>query len=674
MEELYALERTEALRRAEYEIRHEEALRRAEYEARRAEMGFGVGGFGFASASTSAFARAHGRVSKSAEVTPAVTPFYTDVRDREEGFFGVSRERERGVGGGNEDDGVVVTGRRRFSASGRRESLPIHPHSSGHIVDGLPTHSRDSRAHPHPHAAWGHPYHVAHRTHTVPGVVAGAAGGVQAVGRHEDSPSPMSSDSDSFQVTQSPVSTTAPHSQAHAHSHAHSHGASYQSLAGLANAGTKQEYAQHPTAYTPSTSPFLGGLRTLNIHSGAPSRAPSPFRLPPATLDNAASAHHSPTEEYAPAHTYQHHYHYPYAHGRSSVPSSPPLSGRMAKRGSSGDLVSYAPYHHQQYQGHISGHGYAYGRENEYAIQRSASSTSVFSMPGTYSHERDRDRERERGMERERDRTLAPLPTPQLSSGPSSSGSSPRSYSHQLVAGTHGAESVSSSRAPSPSRMSASTSPRQSYSQAQGSGQGRDHPHHHHLAHSVRMAFGMTPIHPRTSKPPSSSNPNSHGHPYSHSHTSSTLPTPPDAHAHPHSHGHSHSVSHSYVAHNGHGGAMLSTSMPASRSSSPLITLPPLNLPSSPSSPTKISALLAPAPPPVPSPATASESGEGQGSGSKDAEMNIENGDENKDNLEGVTQEKEAEKEVEMVDGQEKTVKVELPGFSEFTAATGLSA
>lgn len=119
---------------------------------------------------------------------------------------------------------------------------------------------------------------------------------------------------------------------------------------------------------------------------------------------------------------------------------------------------------------------------------------------------------------------------------------------------------------------------------------------------------------------------------------------------------------------------MLSTSMPASRSSSPLITLPPLNLPSSPSSPTKISALLAPAPPPVPSPATASESGEGQGSGSKDAEMNIENGDENKDNLEGVTQEKEAEKEVEMVDGQEKTVKVELPGFSEFTAATGLSA
>ena len=38
------------------------------------------------------------------------------------------------------------------------------------------------------------------------------------------------------------------------------------------------------------------------------------------------------------------------------------------------------------------------------------------------------------------------------------------------------------------------------------------------------------------------------------------------------------------------------------------------------------------------------------------------------------TKEKEAEKEVEMVDGQEKTVKVELPGFSEFTAATGLSA
>lgn len=32
---------------------------------------------------------------------------------------------------------------------------------------------------------------------------------------------------------------------------------------------------------TPTTSPFLGGLSTLNIHSAQPSRAPSPIMLPP---------------------------------------------------------------------------------------------------------------------------------------------------------------------------------------------------------------------------------------------------------------------------------------------------------------------------------------------------------------------------------------------------------
>lgn len=102
------------------------------------------------------------------------------------------------------------------------------------------------------------------------------------------------------------------------------------------------------------------------------------------------------------------------------------------------------------------------------------------------------------------------LTTPALSSGPSSSGSSPSSHPH--------------SRAPSP------TLP---------------HPIHHsqsyhthsspYLAHSVRAAFGMTPIH-------------------------ATAPLPP-----PYVH----------VA-----GGSAAASVPTSRSSSPPIKLPPLRVPS----------------------------------------------------------------------------------------------
>jgi zinc finger protein CreA/MIG len=101
------------------------------------------------------------------------------------------------------------------------------------------------------------------------------------------------------------------------------------------------------------------------------------------------------------------------------------------------------------------------------------------------------------------------LTTPALSSGPSSSGSSPSSHPH--------------SRAPSP------THPHPSHSQSY-------HSHSHpHLAHSVRAAFGMTPIH-------------------------ATPPLPP-----------------AYV-HIGGGSAV--PSMPTSRAGSPPIKLAPLRVPS----------------------------------------------------------------------------------------------
>jgi zinc-finger protein CreA/MIG len=69
------------------------------------------------------------------------------------------------------------------------------------------------------------------------------------------------------------------------------------------------------------------------------------------------------------------------------------------------------------------------------------------------------------------------LTTPALSSGPSSNGSSPSSHSH--------------SRAPSPTHPHPSHHS-QSY-----------HSHSHpYLAHSVRAAFGMTPIHATAPLPP----------------------------------------------------------------------------------------------------------------------------------------------------------------------------
>ncbi|KAH9948857.1 hypothetical protein B0H21DRAFT_689266 [Amylocystis lapponica] len=497
VEELYALERSEAMRRAEYEVRHSEALRRAEYEARHADI-----------------LTIHGRLSKSAATTPLSTPFYPPSLSGDEGsYFGTSRERDRDRPGGFEDEHADGTIRHS-----RRLSASRHPHSSGHVVDVPHMHSR---AHAHGHAAWGHPYHP-----SVQLASASATHRQRLPISHEDSPSPISSDSDSIQPAQSPVHASAAHARPTPAEHAPS-----------------GQYAKTPSGefgFTPSTSPFLGGLRTLNIHSGTPSRAPSPFRLPPAGITPS-----SPVDE----HMYD-----ARAGRRPSIAGSPPISGRMAKRGSSGDLVAYPLGPHQ------------YAGQQSFA---NPATTAGFHVP--YASER----------------TLAPLPTPQLSSGPSSNGSSPRSHSHPL--GTHGPGSASSSRAssPPPGTVQPRTSPYGSHSVRD-----RDQPHHHHLAHSVRVAFGMTPIHPRTRNATSM-----------HAHSDMAPPSDyPSTYA---------------------------SSMPVSRSTSPPIKLPPIMLPSSPSSPSHRPAGL------------------GAGTGPQDAH-------------DGVAEKTNHERE-----------RVELPGFNELAAATG---
>jgi len=189
-------------------------------------------------------------------------------------------------------------------------------------------------------------------------------------------------------------------------------------------------------------SPFLGPLRTLNLHSAEPSRAPSPFQLPPASVTDAPA---SPVEDH------------PHGQGRKSYYGSPPRKSEFRSR-SAGDLTHVFPRPMARFP---------------YANERGSTT----------------------------------LPTPQLSSGTSSIDSSPGSYARSLVGAAHlpssfpsdigtvEVPSAASSRAPSPGP----SSNLKSYNvnlQLPPPQKDRDAGHaHHHLAHSLRVAFGMTPIH-----------------------------------------------------------------------------------------------------------------------------------------------------------------------------------
>lgn len=484
MEELFVLERQEALRRAEYELRHSQALRRAEREA-----------------ST--------RHSLSANSTPLATPGPLSAHD---GYFTVSNDRE-------DDDGREKKGKNKRRLSGPAWSAPksevIQSHPSGHVVDRTIPNRSHSHSQLAGHGQWGHPYqyhantnphHHHHRT------------------RPEDSPSPISSDSETL-----PLSATSPsYPAARTHSHSQS-----------------QSNPSFSVYHTPSTSPFLGPLRTLNLHSEGPSRAASPFRLPPAVIDRDVSG--SPIEDR------------PLSLSRSGLADSPP-------------------------------------RQPAFSDIRSRSSVDIspsssFSVPSSGHFLPGRGHRF--------------VNTPQLSSGPSSNDSSPGSYPNSLASSTTRpqpdiAASNGGSRAASPplsnntghGKSNSTSSPPNHLPYPPLTRDRESGPTHRNLAHSLRVAFGMTPIHPNPMP--------GYGGPGSNTTPGGATPfsTGP---------GHIHALS-----------------MPASRSSSPPITLPPLKfgLPSRSSCPTS----------PV-----------------QDVEM-----------------------EDAAVPNHKSKHKIELPGFSEFTAASGV--
>lgn len=479
MDELYALEREEALRRAEYEARHAEALRRAEYEARNAEAIY-----------------FRGRTSKSASNSPVHSTISLKAAAAD-GYFGVSSTRDW-----NEDEDIRSSD--KFLRAKRRMSGPAWQ------MTPMSQDPRSVPAHPEPPKprTLNSALHPPAYRHLV---------------TYEDSPSPLSSDSDTHVAAQHPQSRA--------------------TYPGPAEFSPPSGIKATEFTFTPSTSPFLGPLRTLNIHSTNPSRAPSPISLPP--TDVPISPIDEPIRQRS---------------RRSSIVSSPPTRASFVPASRKQGSGSFEPIPHvRTYPGQLS-----------LAAQAQAS---------------------ERGSHN--------LPTPQLSSGPSSNGSSPGSSTYPLVGGgIYSSKPVfeSSTITTSPSGSRPNSPP---------------HPHtNHHLAYSVRMAFGMTPI--NASHPPRNTSwPNSHmgmGLGLKSKARSTT-------------------------------NVFASNSVPASRSNSPPITLPPLNLGASESVGNR------------------EREGEGDGEGSP---MDMDE-DESSSDEEGTFM---------STGGGKKRGKVELPGFKEFEAAT----
>ncbi|EGN98541.1 hypothetical protein SERLA73DRAFT_183597 [Serpula lacrymans var. lacrymans S7.3] len=383
--------------------------------------------------------------------------------------------------------------RRRMSGPAWHMTPMSHDPSSGHPrAPGHAPHTSNASG-GHPEGARTHglpqqnhaPLHPMHPSHPP---------AYRHLVTHEDSPSPISSDSDSIPAhhAQPPPHPLSAHARV---PYTHSARSSTERSPQLSSGARAAEY-------TPSASPFLGPLSTLNLHSTNPSRAPSPILLPPSAGDFTISPIGDAPRAYVQRSR------------RSSIVGSPSNNAPMYNR----------PIVHRKSSG--DGH------------YQQASLPHVHTYPGQLSQAVHRP-----------ERNIHSLPTPQLSSGPSSNGSSPGSISHPLGLGGHsfprvahegsGTLSPLGSRPPSPlhwSQPSAAVQPSQPTREGQ---------HHPHLAHSVRMAFGMTPIHPQA--PP----------------RNTSWPVSPPT---------------KFAPNMSPTSGIYSSSVPPSRSGSPPITLPPLKL------------------------------------------------------------------------------------------------
>lgn len=539
MDELYALEQQEALRRAQYEARHAEALRRAKTQTRITIEPY-----------PSRHPSRH-RLSKSATTSPIMRnslPLTSNGTDDRTFFVPTTESDWQGPPSSHPStvdlqDAVKIGSKRRLSgpawtapSTHQHEITPslVQSRSSGHLVESMRTGNIHLSHHPHP---YHQPPHYHHR-----GL---ERNGASARGTHDESPSPISSDSEPLPPQDRAFASHTPprifhlgggRSYGRAGVHSVDHSPPHYSSA--MRTTTSSDFA-----ITPSTSPFLGPLRTLNIHSANPSRAPSPILLPPPSSASTRNLDINPRDGV---------YEEPISHSRAgSAYGSPPNSANSAflSRG--------------------------FGVKTQHAPRRSDGQyPTPFHNNSGY--------------------TSSQIATPQLSSGSSSIGSSPGSTAHAVSSSQFhhsyplssvpgggsgsgsGTLSASSSRMPSPLHWSRGSPTASSSASISTYRDQREYNHHHHsgsgshthhLAQSVRMAFGMTPIHhshppSRRSSPPPPPLPRNTS--WSASSSSPFHHQPLMYPAQNHQHNYSHHI------------LRPPASMPGSRSGSPPIHLPPL--------------------------------------------------------------------------------------------------
>ena len=311
----------------------------------------------------------------------------------------------------------------------QKDSTLTQSRSSGHLVDSMRVSTFN-----HHHGTWTRPYqpHQNHRLEAVNGRTDGSHDQ-----QHEDSPSPISSDSehpghDGLHKTQSPSKMFHLHgpSASQSRTSAHMSNRSLDSYSPpIYSSSAARTTPSSDFAFTPSTSPFLGPMRTLNIHSTTPSRAPSPIFLPPGHGDEAARM--------------------PLSHSRagSVAYGSPPLTSNS---------FVHRKQQHWRGDGHPSSSPH-YGCPTP---QLSCGPSSFGSSSGSFIH------------------------------GP------PHSHAQHQLGETTGA---SDSRAPSPIHRGHRPSPPSSTPTSTfHHTSNNNNSHTHHLAHSVHTALGMTPIYPHS--------------------------------------------------------------------------------------------------------------------------------------------------------------------------------
>ncbi|KAK7468947.1 hypothetical protein VKT23_003444 [Stygiomarasmius scandens] len=478
MDQLYALERAEALRRAEYEAMHAAALRRAEFETRHLPPN------PYPAANTNPYPQhslhsihhSHHsyhnqdtRQVKSATTSPVSTPLYAPAPETHKSYFGMSNERDRDADDEDEPDLEKDKANKRRMSGPAWYMTPMTPASSsstsgsalttsrstGHIVGQGRDHHYVHGAHPYPssrpHSRPHSPHnHRAHRTRT---------------------PSPASSDSEDDGAGNHVHMRSRPRARSNAMAMgppSHRMVKSTPNTPGVAEHASLPHHSSTTTtqlntpAYTPSTSPFLGPMRGLNLHSAAPSASASRAGSPvPFMLDSGVSGGGEVERERVSYHGHSSHHGHHHGHG------------------------------HQPYPVHFERHGLVHGK----------------------------DREKE---------TMG-IPTPASSTSNSNSGSPVGLGQVSGLPSRAGSPSLSGSRPHGHAHTNSSSN-------------------HHHIAHSVRMAFGMTPIHPQPQLPPHS-----------------------QSYSHPASRGSGSGFNFGFT---GYG----ARSHPVSRSSSPPITLAPLKL------------------------------------------------------------------------------------------------